>query len=145
MVILIISHVLTIFILFTKLKRLNYNNGLTAMRDLLIKWRFSIARNNTVTDCHWQSCSWQWCWWHCYVGDRFEMLVAETSWIGHHLESVNIRNRSPTYQTCHQRICSPTSVTNINVTTLRWSEQSQDSRHFLPGSQTSFSILSTKV
>ena len=34
---------------------------------------------------------WQWCWWHRYVG-------------------------SPTSQTFHQHIWSPTSVTNIDVT-----------------------------
>ena len=38
---------------------------------------------------------------------------------GYTLKSVtNILNRSPTSQTCHQRIWSLTSVTNINVTIL---------------------------
>ena len=38
------------------------------------------------------SIRWQWCWWHRYVG------------------------RSPTYQSFHQHIWSPTSVTYIDVT-----------------------------
>ena len=56
------------------------------------------------------------CWW-LYDGDRFEMLVAEC------IKSVtNILNRSPTSQTCHQLIWSPTSVTNIDVTVEMKSE-----------------------
>ena len=30
----------------------------------------------------------------------------------------NVLNRSPTSQTCHQQIWSPTSLTNIDVTSL---------------------------
>ena len=65
------------------------------------------------------------CWW-LYDGDRFEMLVAESSyWQLFSLRSLcfqciksvtNILNRSPTSQNCHQHIWSPTSVTNIDVT-----------------------------
>ena len=40
-------------------------------------------------------------------------------WISQCFKSViNILNRSPTSQTCHQHIWSPTSVTNIDVTHL---------------------------
>ena len=72
------------------------------------------------------------CWW-LYDGDRFEMLVAESLcwwlfslcwWFSLCIKSVtNILNRSPTSQTCHQLIWSPTSVTNIDVTIwkLSWS------------------------
>ena len=65
------------------------------------------------------------CWW-LYDGDWFEMLVAESLcwrlfslcwWFSQCIKSVtNILNRSPTSQTCHQHIWSPTSVTNIDVT-----------------------------
>ena len=65
------------------------------------------------------------CWW-LYDGDRFEMLVTESLcwwffslcwWFFQCIKSVtNILNRSPTSQTCHQHIWSPTSVTNIDVT-----------------------------
>ena len=58
------------------------------------------------------------CWW-LYDGDWFEMLVAE--WLCWRLfryvsDFLNVLNRSPTSQTCHQHIWSPTSVTNIDVT-----------------------------
>ena len=65
------------------------------------------------------------CWW-LYYGDWFQMLVAESlcwrlfslcRWFCQCIKSVtNILNRSPTSQTCHQDIWSPTSVTNIDVT-----------------------------
>ena len=67
------------------------------------------------------------CWW-LYDGDWFEMLVAESLcwrlfslcwWFSQCIKSViNIFNRSPTSQTCHQHIWSPTSVTNIDVTKI---------------------------
>ena len=60
------------------------------------------------------------------VGDRFEMLVAESlCWrFSQYIKSVtNILNPSPTSQTLgtntrHQHIWSPTSVTNIDVTNI---------------------------
>ena len=65
------------------------------------------------------------CWW-LYDGDWFKMLVTESLcwwlfslcwWFSLCIKSVtNILNRSPTSQTCHQHIWSPTSVTNIDVT-----------------------------
>ena len=67
------------------------------------------------------------CWW-LYDGDWFKMLVAESLcwwlfslcwWFSQCIKSVtNILNRSPSSQTCHQYIWSPTSVTNIDVTCL---------------------------
>ena len=64
------------------------------------------------------------CW--LYDSDRFEMLMAESlcwrlfslCWrISQCIKSVtNILNRSPTSQTFHQHIWSPTSVTNIDAT-----------------------------
>ena len=64
------------------------------------------------------------CWW-LYDGDWFQMLVAESLywrlfslfwWVSQCIKSVtNILNRSPTSQTCHQHIWSPTSVANIDV------------------------------
>ena len=57
--------------------------------------------------------------WRLYNGDWFQMLIAESlCWrLSQCIKSVtNILNRSPTFQTCHQHIWSPTSVTNINVT-----------------------------
>ena len=65
------------------------------------------------------------CWWF-YDGDRFKMSVTESLcwrlfplcwWFFQCIKSVtNILNRSPTSQTYHQYILSPTSVTNIDVT-----------------------------
>ena len=65
------------------------------------------------------------CWW-LYDGDWFKMLVTESLcwwlfslcwWFSLCIKSVtNILNRSPTSQSCHQHIWSPTSVTNIDVT-----------------------------
>ena len=47
------------------------------------------------------------CWWqNNYVGDFFRYVD----------DILNVLNRSPTSQTCHQHIWSPTSVTNIDVT-----------------------------
>ena len=67
------------------------------------------------------------CWW-LYGGDSFEMLVTESLcwrlfllcwWFSQYIKSVtNILNRSPTSQTCHKHIWSPTSVTNIDVTLM---------------------------
>ena len=64
--------------------------------------------------------------WWLYDGDWFQMLVAESLcwrlftlcwWFSQCIISVtNILNRSPTSQTCHQHIWSPTTVTNIDVT-----------------------------
>ena len=49
------------------------------------------------------------CWWqNHYVGDFFR-------YVG---DFLNVLNRSPTSQTCHQHIWSPTSITNIDVTVL---------------------------
>ena len=52
------------------------------------------------------------CWWqNHYVGDFFRCW-----WFSQCIKSVtNILNRSPTSQTCHQHIWSPTSVANIDV------------------------------
>ena len=52
-----------------------------------------------VTDfgCRWQN---------YYVGDFFR-------YVG---DFLNVLNRSPTSQTCHQHIWSPTSFTNIDLT-----------------------------
>ena len=56
------------------------------------------------------------CWWqNHYVGDFFR-------YVG---DFLNVLNRSPTSQTCHQHIWSPTSVTNIDVTE-KTSLQSKD-------------------
>ena len=64
--------------------------------------------------------------WCLYDGDWFQMLVAKSlcwrlfslCWrFSLCIKSVtNILNRLPTFQTCHQHIWSPTSVTNIDVT-----------------------------
>ena len=64
--------------------------------------------------------------WRLYDGDWFQMLMAESlcwrlfslCWrISQCIKSVtNILNRSPTSQTFHQHIWSPTSVTNIDAT-----------------------------
>ena len=64
------------------------------------------------------------CWW-LYDGDWFQMLAAESLcwrlfslcwWFSQCIKSVtNILNRSPTSQTCHRHIWSPTSVTNIDL------------------------------
>ena len=49
------------------------------------------------------------CWWqNHYVGDFFR-------YVG---DFLNVFNRSPTSQTCHQHIWSPTSVTYIDVTVI---------------------------
>ena len=68
---------------------------------------------------------WQWCWWHCHVGD-FNMVTDLRCWWQNHYvgdslcgDFLNVLNRSPTSQTCHQHIWSPTSVTNIDVTHSR--------------------------
>ena len=89
---------------------------------------------------------WQWCWWHHYVGDircwwqnhyigdffryvgdfldvlnliccdRFTECPFAVKWSLTIKLITNILNRSPTSQTCHQQIWSPTFVTNIDVT-----------------------------
>jgi len=60
------------------------------------------------------------CWWP-YDGDRFKVLIAESFWrwlfIVRLMTFCNIKDRSPPSQTCHQLI-SPSSVTNINITSL---------------------------
>ena len=63
------------------------------------------------TSCKWQSVTvmlvTSLCWW----------LFPLCWWFSQYLKSVTyILNRSPTSQTCHQHIWSPTSVTNIDVT-----------------------------
>jgi len=50
------------------------------------------------------------------VGGRIIMLVTFS----------NVLNRSPTFQTCHQQIFSPTSVTNTNVTVKNCIDGYQD-------------------
>ena len=50
--------------------------------------------------------------WLLYDGDGFEML-ANFHYVG---DFLNVLNRSPTSQTCHQHVWSPTSVTNIDLT-----------------------------
>ena len=69
------------------------------------------------------------CWW-LYDGDWFQMLVKESLWwrlfslcwlFSQCIKSViNILNRSPTSQICHQHIWSPTSVTNIDITSSEY-------------------------
>ena len=71
---------------------------------------------------------WQWCWWHRYVGDFMMVTDFRCWWQNHYVgdffryvgDSSNLLNRSPTSQSCHQHIWSPTSVTNINVTLRKW-------------------------
>ena len=61
--------------------------------------------------------------WWLYDGDRFEMSVAESlcwrlfslCWWITNGDFLNVLNRSPTSQTCHQHIWSQTSVSNIDV------------------------------
>ena len=54
------------------------------------------------------------CWWQNHSVDDFFSL---RWWFSQRIQSVtNILNRSPTFQTCHQHIWSPISVTNIDVT-----------------------------
>ena len=48
-----------------------------------------------------------------FVGGRIIMLATFFRYVG---DFLNVLNRSPTSQTCHQHIWSPTSVTNIDVT-----------------------------
>ena len=83
--------------------------------------------------CWWHSFKYngfQWCWWHRYVGDCMMMTDFRCWWQNHYVddfESVNFEsvdfesdlNRSPTSQTCHQHICFPTFVTNIDVTIFK--------------------------
>ena len=73
----------------------------------------------------WEFC-WQWFWWHCYGGD-FMMVTDFLCWWQNNYvcvflcyvsEFLNILNRSPTSKTCHQRIWSLTSVTNIDVANI---------------------------
>ena len=67
---------------------------------------------------------WQWCWWHRYVGNFMMMTDLRCWWQNHYVgdffryvgDFLNVLNRSPTSQTCHKHIWSPTSVTNIDVT-----------------------------
>ena len=71
---------------------------------------------------------WQWCWWHRYVGDFMMATDFRCWWQNHYVgdlfryvgDFLNVLNRSPTSQTCHQHIWSPTSVTNIDVTLFCW-------------------------
>ena len=49
--------------------------------------------------------------WRLSDGDWFQMLMALFSFC----DFFNVLNRSPTFQTCHQYIWSPTSVTNIDI------------------------------
>ena len=71
-----------------------------------------------------QSKGWQWCWWHRYIGDFMMVTDFRCWWQNHYVgdfflyvgDFLNVLNRSPTPQTCHQHIWSPTSVTNIDVT-----------------------------
>ena len=57
------------------------------------------------------------CWWF-YDGDRFKNSVTEfICWrLFYAGDFFNVLNRSPTSETCHQHISSPTSATNIDVT-----------------------------
>ena len=87
-------------------------------------YSFAFIRRNKIL--YTKSTRWQRCCWHRYVGDWFQMLVAESLcwrlfslywWFSQCIKSVtNILNRSPTSQTCDQHIWSPMSVTNIDVT-----------------------------
>ena len=69
---------------------------------------------------------WQWCWWHRYVGDFMMVTVYRCWWQNHNAcdffryigDFLNVLNRSPTSQTCHQHILSPISVTNIDITQI---------------------------
>ena len=80
------------------------------------------------------------------------MMVTDLRCCQHHVgdffryvgDFLNVLNRSPTSQTCHQHIWSPTSVTNIDVTpgtrTFRGLEESVKSatliRRLVPTSST---------
>ena len=71
------------------------------------------------------------CWW-LYKGDWFQMFVAKSlSWrFSQCIKSVTIiLNWSPTSQTCHQHIWSPTSVTNIDVTVITITIQTLNNSH----------------
>ena len=60
---------------------------------------------------------WQWCWRHRDVGDFMMVTDFRCWWQNHYVgDFINVLNRSPTSKTCHQRIWSPTSVTNIDIT-----------------------------
>ena len=69
---------------------------------------------------------WQWCWWHRYVGDFMMVTDFRYWWQNHYVgdffryigDFLNVLNRSPTSQTCHQHIWSPSSVANIDVTRI---------------------------
>ena len=50
------------------------------------------------------------CWWQNHYVRDFVRYVGDF---------LNVSNRSPTSQTCHQHIWSPTSVTNIDVTIIQ--------------------------
>ena len=64
------------------------------------------------------------CWW-LYDGDWFQIFRFSQC-----IKSVtNIMNRSPTSQTCHQHIWSPTSVTNIDVTVITITIQTLNNSH----------------
>ena len=60
---------------------------------------------------------WLWLIWD--VCARIIMLAANLALFSYVSYFRNVLNRSPTSQICHQHIRSPTSVTNINVTSER--------------------------
>ena len=89
------------------------------------KSKFFLLRNleslkgQLLSDVFW----WQWCWWHRYVSDF--MIVTDLRCLcqnhflalfGYVRDFINVFNRSPTSQICHQHSWCPTSVTNIDVT-----------------------------
>ena len=87
-------------------KNVNFSRKSFKMIDLTVivmllsitYWHFYVGDFTMVTDLR--------CWWqNHYFGDFFR-------YVG---DFLNVLNRSPTSQTCHQHIWSLTSVTNINV------------------------------
>ena len=88
----------------------NFNKNPKWIKDLIV-WAQLFKR-------------WQRCWWHRYVGDFMMMTDFRCWWQNHYIgdffryvgDFLNVLNRSPTSQTCHQHIWSPTSVTNIDLT-----------------------------
>ena len=98
---------------------------LSTMRSRWPIWDVGLVTKITLLP---SSRGWQWCWWHRYVGG-FMMVTDFRCWWQNHFcvfwlfllcwWFFNVLNWSPTSQTCHQHIWSPTSVINIVVTT-RW-------------------------
>ena len=99
-------------VLQAKLTSLAPSNWILHIKRTAMWWR------------RWWQCRWQWCWWHRYVGYFMTVTDFKCWWQNHYIadffhyvgDFLNVLNRSPTSQTCHQHIWSPTFVTNIDVT-----------------------------